>query len=169
MIRAVSLGYIGGVPSVTLGTTLVVLSAFMVLVLAISIYLLDRRYSARAATLQAATTHSQKFLRQVIDTNPHLIFVKDWDGRYVLANAAVAELYGTSLESLLGKRDADFNPKTEEVEKYLRDDREVMSSQQAAFIAEEPATIAKTGETRWFQTVKVPLLSSDGSTRQVLG
>jgi two-component system, cell cycle sensor histidine kinase and response regulator CckA len=167
MIRAVSLGYIGGVPSVTLGTTLVVLSAFMVLVLAISIYLLDRRYSARAATLQAATTHSQKFLRQVVDTTPHLIFVKDWEGRYVLANEAVADFHGTTVECIIGKRDADFGLKSEEVERFLRDDREVMSSQRAAFIAEEPATAA--GETRWFQTVKVPLLSSDGSTRQVLG
>lgn len=142
---------------------------FMILAVAISTVLLDRRYSARAAALQAATTHYQQFLRQVIDANPHLVFVKDWDGKYVLANAATAEFYGTTVESLVGKRDADFNPKSEEVEKYLRDDREVMSSQQAAFITEEPATNSRTGETRWFQTVKVPLLSLDGKTQQVLG
>jgi two-component system cell cycle sensor histidine kinase/response regulator CckA len=81
----------------------------------------------------------------------------------------VAELYGTTVERLLGKRDSDFNPKTEEVDRFLRDDRAVMSSQRPAYIAEEPATHAKTGETRWFQTVKVPLLSQDGSTPQVLG
>jgi PAS domain S-box-containing protein len=157
------------IPAMTLGTTAIVLSTFMILGLAITTSLLDRRYSDQAVSLQASATHYQKFLRQVIDTNPHLIFVKDWDGRYMLANEAVAELYGTSVDSLLGKRDADFNPKHEEVEKYLRDEREVMASQQATFIAEEPATNAKTGETRWFQTVKVPLLSLDGSTRQVLG
>jgi PAS domain S-box-containing protein len=119
--------------------------------------------------LEATTTHYQQFLRQVIDTTPHLIFVKDWEGRYVLANAAVAEFYGTTVESLLGKRDADFNPNALETEQFLRDDRQVMSSQQAAFIAEEQATCARTGATRWFQTVKVPLLSLDGSARQVLG
>jgi PAS domain S-box-containing protein len=147
----------------------IVVSTFSILGLALATSLLDRRYSAEAASLQAATTHYQKFLRQVIDTNPHLIFVKDWEGRYVLANEAVAELYGTKVENVLGKRDADFNPKADEVERFLRDDREVMSSQREAFIAEEPATNARTGETRWFQTVKVPLLSSDGKTRQVLG
>jgi PAS domain S-box-containing protein len=131
--------------------------------------LLRRRYAAQAASLQAATTHYQRFLRQVIDTNPHLIFVKDWEGRYVLANAAVAEFYGTTVESLLGKRDTDFNPNLEETRQFLRADREVMSSERAAFITEEPATCAATGVTRWFQTVKVPLLSSDGSSRQVLG
>jgi PAS domain S-box-containing protein len=152
-----------------LGTTIIVVSTLLILGLAISTALLDRRYSDQAVALQAATTHYQKFLRQVIDTNPHLIFVKDWDGRYVLANEAVAEHYGTKVENLLGKRDADFNPKHEEVDKYLQDDREVISSQQGTFITEEPATIAKTGEIRWFQTVKVPLLSLDGTTRQVLG
>ena len=43
-----------------------------------------------------------------------------------------------------------------------------MSSQRPAFITEEPATCARTGVTRWFQTVQVPLLSSDGGSRQVL-
>jgi two-component system cell cycle sensor histidine kinase/response regulator CckA len=130
---------------------------------------LQRRCTAQATALQATTTHYQHFLRQVIDTNPHLIFVKDWEGRYVLANKAVAEFHGTTVESLIGKRDADFGLKGEEVEQFLRDDRKVMSAQQAAFITEEPATCARTGATRWFQTVKVPLLSPDGSARQVLG
>jgi PAS domain S-box-containing protein len=158
-----------GVAISWLATTIIVVSTFLILGLAISTSLLDRRYSANTAALQAATTHYQQFLRQVIDANPHLIFVKDSEGRYTLANAATAEFYGTTVENLLGKRDADFNPKSKEVEKYLRDDREVMTSQQAAFITEEPATNSRTGDTRWFQTVKVPLLSSDGKTGQVLG
>jgi two-component system cell cycle sensor histidine kinase/response regulator CckA len=137
--------------------------------LAVGAFVLNRRYAAKAATLQAATTHYQRFLRQIIDTNPHAIFVKDWDGCYVLANAATAELYGTTVETLIGKRDADFNAKTEEIERFLRDDREVMTTQRAAFIPEEPVTSRKTGETRWFQTVKVPLLSPDGKSHQVLG
>jgi PAS domain S-box-containing protein len=157
------------IPAMTLGATAIVLSTFMILGLAITTSLLDRRYSDQAVALQASATHYQKFLRQVIDTNPHIIFVKDWDGVYLLANEAVARMYGTKVENLVGKRDADFNPKHDEVEKFLRDDREVMSSQRAAHISEEPATDTKTGEIRWFQTVKVPLLSPDGTTRQVLG
>jgi two-component system cell cycle sensor histidine kinase/response regulator CckA len=137
--------------------------------LAVAAFVLSRRYAAKAAVLQAATTHYQRFLRQIIDTNPNAIFVKDRDGCYVLANAATAELYGTTVETLIGKRDADFNAKTEEVERFLRADREVLTTQQAAFIPEEPVTSRKTGETRWFQTVKVPLLSPDGKSHQVLG
>jgi GAF domain-containing protein len=34
----------------------------------------------------------QEFLRQVIDLNPNLIFVKDWDGRFTLVNRALASV-----------------------------------------------------------------------------
>ncbi len=156
-----------GPPGLTASGVLAVVS--LVLSWGFAAFLLQRRYAARAASLQAATTHYQRFLRQVIDTTPHLIFVKDWEGRYVLANAAVAEYYGTTVESLLGKRDTDFNANAAETEQFLRADREVMSSHRPAFITEEPATCARTGVTRWFQTVKVPLLSSDGASRQLLG
>jgi two-component system cell cycle sensor histidine kinase/response regulator CckA len=137
--------------------------------LAVVAFVLNRRYASKAEALQAATTHYQRFLRQIIDTNPHAIFVKDRDGRYVLANAATAELYGTTVETLIGKRDVDFNAKTEEIKRFLRDDREVMTTQRAVFIPEETVTSPKTGEIRWFQTVKVPLLSPDGKSHQVLG
>src|SRR5206468_1524686 len=63
-----------GVTISCLATTVIVVSTFSILGLALATSLLDRRYSAEAASLQAATTHYQKFLRQVIDTNPHLIF-----------------------------------------------------------------------------------------------
>jgi two-component system cell cycle sensor histidine kinase/response regulator CckA len=129
----------------------------------------ERRHAKRSAAFRAATAHYQRFLRQVIDTNPNLIFVKDWEGRYVLANEAMAQFHGTTVEQLIGKRDCDFGLKESEVEQFLRDDRKVISSQCATFIPEEQATCAKTGATRWFQTVKVPLLSADGSGPQVLG
>jgi two-component system, cell cycle sensor histidine kinase and response regulator CckA len=150
------------------GTTVAGVAAFL-LGLGLATALQRRQYAARSAVLQAATAHYQHFLRAVIDTNPNLIFVKDWEGCYLLANVALAQLYGTTVDSLIGKRDADFNPKSEEVERFLRADRDVMTSQRAVFIPEEPLTNRETGEVRWFQTVKVPLVSADGASQQVLG
>ena len=111
----------------------------------------------------------ERFLRQVIDANPSLIFVKDWDGRFTLANQAVADIYGSTVDGLIGKGDAAFNPNREEVDHFLRDDREVMTSQRPKFIPEESVTDVRRGVTRWFQTVKVPLAAGDGGARHVLG
>jgi len=99
----------------------------------------------------------ERLLHQIIDANPNLIFVKDWDGRFVLANQALAEIYGTTVKGVLGKTDADFNPNAEEVAHFLRDDRDVMSSGNPKFISEEPVTNPETKQTRWFQTIKMPL------------
>lgn len=110
----------------------------------------------------------KEFLRTVIDTDPNFVFAKDWDGRFTLANKAVAVNYGTSTEGLIGKTDEDFNNNSEEVQKFLADDREVMNSGGSKFISEEMVTNSNTGEVRWYQTIKVPLLSAEGSV-QVLG
>src|SRR3954464_13937403 len=85
-------------------TTVVGVPAFL-LGLALATAWQQRRYAGRSAVFQAATAHYQHFLRQVIDTNPNLIFVKDWEGRYLFANVALAQLYGTTVDSLIGKRD----------------------------------------------------------------
>ena len=111
----------------------------------------------KQAQQRSALDRQQLLLQKVIDTDPSLIFVKDFEGRFVLVNRAVAEVYGCSIEELLGKTDADFNSNPQEVEHFLRNDREVMEKGQAKLIAEEPVTNPVTAETRWFQTIKVPL------------
>ncbi len=121
------------------------------------------------ARIEAELRAGKDFLRKVVDTNPQLVFIKDWEGRFVLANQPVAQLYGTTVEELEGKSDADFNPCTAEVESFLRADQEVMQSGRSLHVSEEAVTDSQTGATRWFQTVKVPLTAPDGRGRQVLG
>jgi two-component system cell cycle sensor histidine kinase/response regulator CckA len=117
---------------------------------------------------QDALAAQKEFLGQVIDASPSLIFVKDHEGRFTLVNKAVADLYGTTVPELLGKTDADFNPKAAETDEFRAADLAVIATLQPCFIAEEPVTDVTSGETRWYQTIKVPLASGDGHP-QVLG
>ncbi|MBD2094338.1 PAS domain-containing protein [Trichocoleus sp. FACHB-591] len=117
---------------------------------------------------EAALKAQKEFLCHVIDTVPNLIFVKDWQGRFTLVNQTLANMYGTSVEDLLGKTDADFNPNSTEVAQFLQADREVILRMQDKVIPEETVTDAN-GRTFWFQTIKKPLLSPDGKAYQVLG
>ena len=126
---------------------------------------LEVRVEERTSDLR----EQREFLRQVIDTDPNLVFVKNWDGIFTLANQAVADIYGTTIEEIVGKSDADFDPNEEEVKAFLRADREVMQTLSIKYIPEETVTDARTGEVRWFQTIKVPLVSSSGESSQILG
>ena len=108
------------------------------------------------------------FLRQVIDINPNFVFAKDREGRFTLVNQAVADAYGTTVERLIGKTDADFNKNADEVAAFRRADLAVMDTLRELVIPEEKITDA-TGGVRWLQTVKRPVLGEDGRGQQILG
>ncbi|MDH4079464.1 MAG: PAS domain S-box protein [Nitrospira sp.] len=111
---------------------------------------------------------SHTFLRQVIDADPNFIFAKDREGRFTMANKAVADCYGTTVENLIGQSDADFNPNWEEVEFSRQTDLQVMNSLQDYFMAEEKIT-DWSGKTRWLQSVKRPIVDTHGRAHMVLG
>ena len=117
---------------------------------------------------EAALDSDRRFLRQVIDIDPNFIFAKDRQGRFTLANQAVADAYGTTVQNLIGKTDTDFNPNKAEVESFRRADLEVIDMLQERFIAEEHITDAH-GNVRWLQTVKRPMVGKNGFADQVLG
>jgi PAS domain S-box-containing protein len=117
---------------------------------------------------EEALDTERAFLRQVIDIDPNFIFAKDREGRFTLVNQAVAEAYGTTVENLIGKSDADFNHHPDEVEFFHRTDLEVIDTLHERFIPEEHITDAH-GKVRWLQTVKRPIIDSGGSANQVLG
>jgi PAS domain S-box-containing protein len=98
---------------------------------------------------------SESQLRQVVDLVPHFIFAKNRQGQFILVNQAVADAYGTTVEKLIGKTDADFNPNKDEVKHFLRDDNEVMDSGQRKDIAEEIITDSA-GRVRYLHTIKIP-------------
>ncbi len=104
------------------------------------------------------------FLNQIIDTVPSPIFVKDREGRFVLANKAMAELYGASPAELVGKSGEFFNPNEDETSIFRAEDLDVLDSQKPIFIPQRVVTNHK-GEKRIHATTKLPLTGKD----QVLG
>ena len=127
-----------------------------------------RQEIAERQRAEQALEGQRSFLRQIIDIDPNFIFVKDYEGRFALVNQAVAEAYGTTVEELIGKTDADFNANEDEVRAFRRDDLHVMDSLQERFVPEEVITDS-TGQQRWLQTIKRPLHSPDGVAKHVLG
>lgn len=103
----------------------------------------------------------EAFFRQVLDTNPSLIYVKDEAGNFVFINQAVADLYRKPKETILNQNSARLHPRTEEAQLYSQVDRQVFR-QKAVIAIEEPFT-QPNGETRWFYTVKKPIYLPDGS------
>ncbi len=108
-----------------------------------------------------------KFLRQIIDTTPSMIFARDREGRYTLVNKATTEVHSRKEDEMIGRTDLElgFNPLLG-LERR-RDDLEVMNSRQEKVIEEESYRDAH-GQLRWLQTTKRPIIEDDGAAHQVL-
>ncbi len=117
---------------------------------------------------EEALRESKQHLRQIIDLVPHFIFAKDDNGKFVLVNEAVAAAYGSTVENLIGKSDADFNSNNEEVEHFLQEDLKVINSGNTKYNIEETITDA-TGQVRVLSTTKIPYMYLGANTPGVLG
>lgn len=103
----------------------------------------------------------EQLLRMVIDEIPNIILMKDWNGCFLMANKALADLYGTTPDEMIGKDDGAFNPNKEQVDFYLENVRNVMRLGKTQIVLEE-STNAETGEIHYFQSIKKPLQDSNG-------
>ncbi|HMQ51156.1 MAG TPA: response regulator, partial [Anaerolineae bacterium] len=117
---------------------------------------------------EAALQQQRAFLRRVVDLIPHYVFVKDRDMRYTLANQAFARAYGTTAENLIGKTEAELNPRQDMVAQYNQEDLSVIETgQEMVKLANQVIDIR--GEQQWRHTIKRPILGEDGVSGEVLG
>lgn len=95
-------------------------------------------------------------LQSILDNVTGYIFCKDYDGNFLFANKSLAELFGTTADTIVGKTDADYGANEAEIVQYLEKDRYVIDSKQSLFIPEE-VILRKDGTRGVFQTTKVPI------------
>ena len=118
--------------------------------------------------LREALKQERAFLRQVIDTIPGFVFVKNNQGYYTLVNKALCEAYGKPLEGLKGSRDEDYPFSSEKIRKFLLDDQWVMRHKKTLKIPQEKITYGD-GSLHWHEITKVPMVEEDGSCSRLLG
>lgn len=131
-------------------------------------YLLQLIDISKQKKAMEALKDQEQLFKNVIDFNPAFIFAKNLDGTFVLANRSVSEVYGTTPEGMIGKKDSDFNPNPEEVKKFRDDDIKVILGKKEIFIAEEKITDSQ-GKIRYLQTVKKPIFDPTTGKNLALG
>ncbi|WP_417448586.1 PAS domain-containing protein [Halorubrum ejinorense] len=117
---------------------------------------------------ELALEATREELRKIIDLVPDLIFVKDREGEYLLANEATASAYGRTPDGVEGKTEREIIPDAGDSEAFRQDDLAVFESGGPKTIDEEPLTTAD-GETRIFQTTKIPYKVAETDEDAVLG
>jgi PAS domain S-box-containing protein/putative nucleotidyltransferase with HDIG domain len=109
-----------------------------------------------------------QFLRQVLDTNPNLIYARDREGRYTLINEAAARFEGFTVDEIIGKTDNDLHHDLAQIIRWRHEDLDVMDNRRDLVLPEEFITDTK-GEEHYLQTIKRPIFGTNGKADQVLG
>ena len=105
----------------------------------------------------------ETYLTAIIENLPGIIWLKDSESHIQLANTKFAHTFGREKpEDLIGKTDLDFSPK-EHAEKYLADDKKVVSSKKPLHVEE---LIYDQDSVKWFETFKMPIFDEN---REVIG
>ena len=107
--------------------------------------------------------------RTLIGIMPDRIYAKDLQGRFVLANHAVANLMGKRTpEEMLGKTDFDFYPE-ELAAEYFAVEQALLSSGKPLIACEQYVPNLSTGEPGWIETTKVHLRDPEGNVIGLVG
>ena len=116
---------------------------------------------------EEALRESERMLRLVMDLVPHHIFAKDAQGRHLFANRACAAAHGLAPQQMVGLSYRELGTPQPEAEASLREDQEVIASGQPKLILEERVTDGA-GQTRYFQTTKMPFIEPGTGEAAVL-
>ena len=118
--------------------------------------------------LESRLREERSVVRAVIDSVPDQIFIKDREGRFVLANRQLATWAGmSSPEQMIGKTDYDFFPK-EVADLYSEYDRQILKSATGETDIEEEI-ISAAGVHAWALTTKLPFSDASGAATGILG
>lgn len=111
---------------------------------------------------------SEQRLRQVIDLVPHMIYAKDTEGYYILANQACAASLGIAVDALIGQRDEEINPWATDAARFRTEDAEVIARGDTLRIGEEVVRFHD-GSEHTLQTIKIPFDAAGSGKSAVLG
>ncbi|WP_158219594.1 GGDEF and EAL domain-containing protein [Ideonella sp. A 288] len=106
----------------------------------------------------------QSLLRTVLDESPDFIVLKDHEGNFLLCNKPVADFYGTTPEAMVGKHDGHFSATPEQAEFFRRNVLDVMARGHTEVVFEE-STDDRSGQTRYFKSIKKPFIGDNGLPR----
>jgi PAS domain S-box-containing protein len=102
-----------------------------------------------------ALNSSQQLLKEIIDRVPQFIYIRDSEGRYLLANKAFAQHRGKDPDDIIGSTEMELNPDQTEIDKMFKEDRLIFEEGKEVH-SEEKMYDPIQKRDRYFQYSKVP-------------
>ncbi|MEG0821426.1 MAG: EAL domain-containing protein, partial [Burkholderiaceae bacterium] len=122
----------------------------------------------RFAHIQATTANeTDALLHAIIDDLPGLVALKDEQGRYLMANRTLAELYGKTPADMVGRLDEELQPEPEHPACAQRHSLDVLASG-ATQVVDQAMIDQSSGRERHFRLTKRPFTGARGEQRLLI-
>jgi len=110
----------------------------------------------------------QSLLHAIIQNIPDPVYVKDCEGRKIIANKAEAELLGaTDISEVLGKKDSDLYNESIALRTEAEDRRIIETGEPV--IHRDGILITRSGKEIWLQGTKIPHFDENGKVSGIIG
>jgi PAS domain S-box-containing protein len=110
---------------------------------------------------------SEHKLSDILESVDAYIYLKDTLGRYLYANRSLRELFGASMEDIVGQNDAKFFD-AKSVEQLLINDQRVLEAGETIKMEETNLNI-KNGSVSTYLSIKLPLRDEAGEIYALCG
>jgi len=126
---------------------------------------LEDQQALKAA--QDSMIRERAILRTLLDTLPHLIWLKDPKGIYLACNQRFEQFFGAREQDIVGKTDYDFVDK--ELADFFRANDRAAMEKNGPSVNEEEISFAADGHRELLKTTKMPMRTAAGDLIGVLG
>ena len=124
-----------------------------------------RRIESELKKIELERDEHQFRLQSILDNTPLIIFIKDLNGRYLLANKSFKDAFNSTSEQIIGKTDFDLVCE-ENANRYKESDEYVIREQKNVEVEE---TIELAGVTKNLLIVKFPLFDKNNNIYGISG
>jgi PAS domain S-box-containing protein len=111
----------------------------------------------------------KNLLRTIINHIPDFIYAKDLEGRYVVANSAIARFFGFDTpEGILGKTIGDLLPENRSIA-YLEEEQQIVAFGKEIVNQEEHVEAPTSGNELWLLVTKMQLVDAHDNPLGIVG
>ena len=125
----------------------------------------EKRMEEELSIMLKHQTQQQALMQNIIDNIPSAIYIKDIEGRYVIVNKKLCDLWHFLPADILGRKDVEVFP-TSDRSSYQEVDEKVL--QYKSMVTQEQS-IVRNGKKEYYWVVKFPLLDDQGNVENICG
>ncbi len=125
----------------------------------------ERKLEEQVRSLAQQRMQQHRLTQEIIDNIPSAVYIKDLEGRYMVVNKKLCEIFAMSPEELLTHRDADLFPNDASQNFRFANEQVILHKSMVTY----EDVVVRDGRKHYYWIVKFPLLNANGEVQNICG